>query len=122
MHPALRASHLSDIEEAPVDNDHALPQPPGISEVAHRLREDVGMLVSAIDRERGALEDRVRGLVEEHPVATMAGAFGIGYVLGGGIFSRRSLPIFGMALRFAAGEMLGRLMSQMDDGNVAIPR
>lgn len=108
-----------------MDNENALPQPPGITEVAHRLREDVGMLMSAIDRERGALEDRVRNLVEEHPVATLAGAFGIGYVLGGGIFSRRSLPIFGMALRFAAGEVLGRLMSdttQMDSGHVAVPR
>ena len=79
------------------------------------------MLMSAIDRERGELENRVRGLVEDHPVASLAGAFGIGYVLGGGIFSRRSLPIFGMALRFAAGEMLGRLMSSQDE-NVAVPR
>ena len=105
-----------------MDNEKTLPSPPGISEVAHRLREDVSMLMSAIDRERGALEDRVRGLVDEHPVATLAGAFGIGYVLGGGIFSRRSLPVFGIALRFAAGEVLGRLMSQMNDGNVAVPR
>lgn len=108
-----------------MDNEKSLPSPPGISEVAHRLREDVGMLMSAIDRERGALEDRVRGLVEDHPVATLAGAFGIGYVFGGGILSRRSLPVLGIALRYAAGEMLGRLMSeasQMNHGNVAVPR
>jgi hypothetical protein len=105
-----------------VDDEHALPQPPGISEVAHRLREDVGMLMSAIERKRDAIEERMRGLVEEHPVASIAGAFGIGYVLGGGIFSRRSRPILGIALRLATGEMLARLMSRMDDGNVAIPR
>lgn len=105
-----------------MDNEKSLPSPPGISEVAHRLREDVSMLMSAIDRERGALEDRVRGLVEQHPVATLAGAFGVGYVLGGGILSRRSLPVFGIALRYAAGEMLSRLVSQMNDGNVAVPR
>jgi hypothetical protein len=78
--------------------------------MASRLREDFEMLRGALERRRGEWEGQVRAYVTAHPVATLAGAFGVGYVLGGGLLSRRTLPVLGLAMRATAGELLGRLL------------
>ena len=103
-----------------MDHTPATPEPPGIGEVATRLREDFEMLRTALGRERADLEARLRQVVEEHPVASVAVGFGVGYVLGGGLFSRRTLPVFGLGLRLLAGELLGQGIGELDRGE-AVP-
>jgi hypothetical protein len=55
------------------------------------------------------LQTYVTQQVRERPVATLAAAAGVGYLLGGGLSSRLTLLMFGFATRFgmaiAAREM-----------------
>ena len=58
----------------------------------------------AWDRTRGAVSDLKRaadidGRVRRNPYGTVAAALGIGYVLGGGIFTPLTARIVGLALR-----------------------
>jgi len=72
------------------------------------------MLRNALGRERADLEARLRAAVHEHPVASVAVGFGVGYVLGGGLLSRKTLPVVGLGLRLLAGELLGNAIGEMD--------
>ena len=42
----------------------------------------------------------VRAFVEAHPVGAVATALGVGYVLGGGLFTRLTSKLIGLSLRF----------------------
>jgi hypothetical protein len=55
-------------------------------------------------RTRDALDDMkttidIQGRVRRHPYGTLAAALGIGYVLGGGLFSRLTGRVLGLGLR-----------------------
>jgi hypothetical protein len=51
----------------------------------------------AVDDIKGTLD--IQGRVERHPYGTVAAALGIGYVLGGGLFSPLTARILGLGLR-----------------------
>jgi hypothetical protein len=51
----------------------------------------------AVSDIRGTLD--IQGRVNRHPYATLAAAVGIGYVLGGGLFSRLTGRVLGLGLR-----------------------
>jgi hypothetical protein len=42
----------------------------------------------------------VRAFVEAHPIGAVATALGVGYVLGGGLFTRLTSKLIGLSLRF----------------------
>jgi hypothetical protein len=42
----------------------------------------------------------VRAFVEAHPIGAVATALGVGYVLGGGLFTRLTSKLVGLSLRF----------------------
>lgn len=42
----------------------------------------------------------VRAFVEAHPIGAVATALGVGYVLGGGLFTRLTSKLIGVGLRF----------------------
>jgi len=48
----------------------------------------------------GALADTLLRQTREHPVRSVAMAVGVGYVLGGGLFSRLTARIVGTGIRF----------------------
>src|SRR5688500_541361 len=56
---------------------------------------------------RGAVVDLgssidLRGRVERHPYAMIAAAVGVGYLLGGGLFTRTTAQLFRLGIRLAA--------------------
>jgi hypothetical protein len=55
-----------------------------------RTRDALGDIKGTLD---------IQGRVNRHPYGTIAAALGIGYVLGGGIFSRLTGRILGLGLR-----------------------
>lgn len=63
------------------------------------VQKDLRVLVGAIRRERGELERRVR----ERPLVAAGAAFGVGFVLGGGLATRIGgwLLMSGLRLAFA---------------------
>ena len=68
-----------------------------LNDSAHQLLEEARStfedLGQAID---------LRGRVQRHPYAMVAAAVGVGYVLGGGLFSSLTFRLFGIGIRVAA--------------------
>ena len=62
----------------------------------------------------------IEGRLERNPYGMVAGALGIGFVLGGGLFTRLSARIFGVGLRvalMAALPVLERQIRQVVSGS-----
>ncbi|HXC51772.1 MAG TPA: hypothetical protein VN634_12855 [Candidatus Limnocylindrales bacterium] len=74
-----------------------------------QLQGDAQKLVGHVQEARSELQTFLTDTVRERPVATLAAAAGIGYVLGGGLSSRLTVLMLGFATRFglavAAREM-----------------
>ena len=72
------------------------------------LREDAEALAGELRSAAGELQDKldIAGRMERNPYATLAVAAGLGYVLGGGLFSRFT----GQALRMGVKLMLVPLL------------
>jgi hypothetical protein len=49
----------------------------------------------------GPLRKAIAGQLKRNPYGTLAGALGMGFVLGGGLFTRLSAKLFGAGLRVA---------------------
>ncbi|HVX95015.1 MAG TPA: hypothetical protein VHK47_08895 [Polyangia bacterium] len=75
-------------------------------------------------RRRARVTDRIEGaatevgaLVRQHPVGALAAALGVGYVVGGGLFTRTTSRVFGLAVRmgvrFALMPLLERELAGM---------
>jgi len=73
--------------------------PQTVSEASRRLRGDLGDLYSAVARQRDDMTTRVGAFARERPITSLAIAFGIGYVLGGGLFSRTTSRLLGVGAR-----------------------
>jgi hypothetical protein len=52
-----------------------------------------------LDEASSDFAHEVRGLVEAHPLGTLLGALGVGYVLGGGLFTAMTRRLIGGGLR-----------------------
>ena len=68
-----------------------------LNESAHQLLEEARSTFEDL----GAAID-LRGRVQRHPYAMVAAALGVGYVLGGGLFSRLTFRVLGVGVRVAA--------------------
>lgn len=85
----------------PKTNGHV--QEPGIGERVHHIGDTAQTLVSEV---RATVEDLqrtvdLRARVERHPYGMVAAALGVGYVLGGGLFTRFTGRIIRLGLRAA---------------------
>jgi len=80
-----------------------------LAERGRQFQSDAQKLVGHVQEARGEIQTYVTQQVRERPVATLAAAAGVGYLLGGGLSSRLTLLMFGFATRFgmavAAREM-----------------
>ena len=77
---------------------------PGIGQRIDQMGEDARRFV---DDARGAVEQigatlDLRGRVQRHPYGMMLAAFGVGYVLGGGLFTPATARVLRLGLRLAA--------------------
>ncbi|HEX4403402.1 MAG TPA: hypothetical protein VH560_01145 [Polyangia bacterium] len=77
-------------------------------------REEPDAATSSADVEAGVKETideatlDVRAFVEAHPIGAVATALGVGYVLGGGLFTRLTSKLVGLGVRFAVLPVLER--------------
>lgn len=82
-----------------------------IRKASRQLQDDARNLVTHASEAGGELQTFITSQVRERPVATLAAAAGVGYVLGGGLSSRLTLLMVGVATRLAmavaAREMAG---------------
>jgi len=72
-----------------------------LADRGRQLQGDAQKLVGHAQEARSELQTYLTQSVRERPVATLAAAAGVGYVLGGGLSSRLTVLMFGIATRFA---------------------
>ena len=84
--------------------------PQSIGDASRRLRGDLNDLYAAVTRSKDDLGVRLGTYLREQPHAALAIAFGIGYVLGGGLFSRASSRLFGIGARLYGLKLARNLM------------
>ncbi len=68
-----------------------------LNDSAHQLLEEA----KSTFEDLGQVID-LRGRVQRHPYAMVAAALGVGYVLGGGLFSALTFRVVGLGMRLAA--------------------
>ena len=77
----------------------------------HRVDQIGSDAQRLIDDARGAVTDLqqtldIKGRVERNPYMMLAAAFGVGYVLGGGLFTRTTARMIRLGVRLAALPMV----------------
>lgn len=84
-------------------------RPQSLINAGRQLQSDAKTMASHAQEASSELQTYVTQQVRQRPVVTLAAAAGIGYVLGGGLSSKLTLLMLGMATRFgmaiAAREM-----------------
>jgi hypothetical protein len=95
---------MSDFQQQQDAGNGRVPGGGGMGEQAERLGSDAQQLWSdargAVDGLNETLD--IRGRVERNPYGMVAAAVGIGYVLGGGLFTPLTLRIVRLGVRLAA--------------------
>jgi len=84
--------------------------PQSIGEASRRLRGDLGDLYAAVTRSKEDVSARLGTFIRERSYASIAIAFGIGYVLGGGLFSRASSRLLAIGARLYGLKLARNLM------------
>jgi len=72
-----------------------------LADTGRQLQSDAQRLLSHADQARNELQGYLTQSVRERPVATLATAAGVGYLLGGGLSSRLTVLMVGIATRLA---------------------
>ncbi|HEY7957150.1 MAG: hypothetical protein ACHQ17_02920 [Polyangia bacterium] len=76
---------------------------PTLREARDQLRDDLQLLRDAIGHRAGEVRDTVTGFVEEHPLAAVGCAFGTGFLLSGGLYSRVTSRLLRLGVRLLVG-------------------
>jgi hypothetical protein len=72
---------------------------PGIVAAARKVSEGLGELGRALSDRRQGVVEPLADFIQERPLAAAGVAFGIGYILAGGIFSRMTGRALGFGWR-----------------------
>ena len=84
---------------------------PSLSEVREKVREDVDLFREAVQRETDEFTRNARSYIEQHPYVAVGAAFGVGYILAGGLFSKMTARTLAFGTRFLAGRLLRELLA-----------
>jgi len=76
------------------------------------VKKDLEELVGAVRRQREQIERRV----QERPLVALGAAFGVGFVLGGGLASRIGGWLLVSTMRMVATQALRQFTSQLTQG------
>jgi hypothetical protein len=101
-------------QQAPTKEVHvgsASKTPPGkgnIGDIGQKLSADLRELGGVVAERRNIALAGVLTFVNERPITALGIAFGVGYILAGGLFSRAT----GRVLRLGGRLMLGRLVRE----------
>jgi hypothetical protein len=71
----------------------------GISDAARKVSEGIGELTRALASGKQDVVEPLAAFVQERPLAAAAAAFGVGYLLGGGLFTRTTGRLLGLGWR-----------------------
>ena len=79
--------------------DAAQKEGPGVVQAARLVGDSLGKLGRALKDSREDVVEPVAGFIQERPLAAIGIAFGVGYMLAGGLFSRTTGRLLGLGWR-----------------------
>jgi hypothetical protein len=92
---------------------------PSLGEVSERVRQDFGAFRDALQRETADLRQTANKYIQEHPLYAIGAAFGVGFLLSGGLFSKFTVRSLGFGARFFVGRMLREVIGGAGVGFVS---
>ncbi len=87
-----------------------------MDDASRRIGDNLAELREEIGGKTRELRDAVGSYVDEHPVAALGIAFGVGYLLSGALFSRTSLRVATLGARVAVGGLVKQLFAGVAPG------
>jgi hypothetical protein len=119
------AKETFDQDGAPGEHaGHREPEPagaPSILEATRRLTRDVAELGHALDVSRARLAVSSARFVREQPLAAAGLVFGVGYVVGGGLFSSTTRRVLKIGWRLGGVALARRLAKRFGIGAAPVP-
>lgn len=96
----------SDATDAADDN-------PGVVRAARKVGESLGELGRALSDTREGVVEPLAGFIQERPLAAVGIAFGVGYLLAGGLFSRTTGKLLGLGWRLGGMALAKNLFANL---------
>jgi ElaB/YqjD/DUF883 family membrane-anchored ribosome-binding protein len=88
---------------------------PGISQAARKVSQGLGELTRALNDGRQNIVEPMSQFIQEKPLAAIGVAFGIGYVLGGGLFTKTTGRLLGLGWRLGGMAVAKNLLGNLAD-------
>ena len=85
----------------------------GLGDAARKVGEGIGEFGRALKERRQNVVEPVSEFVQQQPLAALAVAFGVGYVLGGGLFSRMTGRLIGIGWKLGGVAMMKNILGNL---------
>src|SRR5688572_25223731 len=82
----------------------------GLTDAARKVSESIGDLTRAITSGKQDVVEPIAQFVQERPIAAVAAAFGIGYLLGGGLFTNTTGRLMSLGWRLGGMALAKRVL------------
>jgi ElaB/YqjD/DUF883 family membrane-anchored ribosome-binding protein len=90
-------------------------QQAGITDAAKKVSQGLGELTRALNDGRQNIVEPMSQFIQEKPLAAIGVAFGVGYVLGGGLFTRTTGRLLGLGWRLGGMALAKNLLGNLAD-------
>src|SRR5262249_32112731 len=107
--PAMRNEDSYGIGDDPVGTD----ENPGVVRAARKAGEGLRELGRALSDTREGVVEPLAGFIQERPLAAVGIAFGVGYLLAGGLFSRTTGRLLGLGWRLGGMALAKNLFANL---------
>jgi ElaB/YqjD/DUF883 family membrane-anchored ribosome-binding protein len=88
---------------------------PGISDAARKVSQGLGELTRALNDGRQNIVEPMSQFIQQKPLAAIGVAFGLGYVLGGGLFTKTTGRLLGLGWRLGGMAVAKNLLGNLAD-------
>lgn len=106
--------------EESFDEDPASETNPRVGSAARKVTEGLEELGRALSDRRQGLVEPLAEFVQERPLAAIGVAFGVGYVLAGGLFSRVSGRALSLGWRLGGMAFARKILSSLSEAQPEI--
>jgi ElaB/YqjD/DUF883 family membrane-anchored ribosome-binding protein len=90
-------------------------QSPGVTQAARKVSEGLGELTRALNDGRQNIVEPMSQFIQEKPLAAIGVAFGVGYILGGGLFTRTTGRLLGLGWRLGGMALAKNFLGNLAD-------
>ena len=89
---------------------------PRVTRAARKVSEGLGELGRALSDRRQGVVEPMADFIQERPLAALGVAFAVGYVVGGGLFSRTTGRVLALGWRIGGMALARNMLSGLTGG------